>query len=146
MWKTDHRESTWNPILARVAAWENSCKELDTLRASLASALHERNVPSIRRRLSVLEEYGYVNSEGLLGPGRLASEINEGHPFLSTELFLRLQGKSSSWNLVELLTVLAVFLGELGNSDDVAKNKHPSDLNVSAAVRDELLRIGDDWH
>ena len=144
MWKTDHRESTWNPILARVAAWENSCKELDTLRASLASALHERNVPSIRRRLSVLEEYGYVNSEGLLGPGRLASEINEGHPFLSTELFLRLQGKSSSWNLVELLTVLAVFLGELGNSDDVAKNKHPSDLNVSAAVRDELLRIGDD--
>lgn len=144
MWKTDHRESTWNPILARVAAWENSCKELDTLRASLASALHERNVPSIRRRLSVLEEYGYVGTSGLLGPGRLASEINEGHPFLSTELFLRLQGKSSSWNLAELLTVLAVFLGELGNSDDVAKNKHPSDLNVSAAVRDELLRIGDD--
>ena len=145
MWKADHRESTWNPILARVCQWESSCKELETLRATRASALHEINVPSIRRRLSVLEEFGYVNNEGLLtGKGRLASEINEGHSFLSTELFLRMQGNSKAWNLQDLLTVLAVFLGELGDSDDVTKNKHPSELNVSAAIRDELLRIGDD--
>jgi superfamily II RNA helicase len=145
MWKADHRESTWAPILARVSAWQSSCKELDILRESLASALHEINVPSIRRRLLVLEEYGYVDAEGGLCPkGRLASEINEGHPFLSTELFLRLQEKSSSWDLPQLLTILAVFLGELGDSDDMSKNKHPNDLDVSVTVRDELLRIGDD--
>ena len=145
IWKADHRESTWNPILARVSHWESSCKELETLVATRASALREINVPSIRRRLSVLEEFGYVNNEGrLTGKGRLASEINEGHPFLSTELFLRMQGNSKSWNLQDLLTVLAVFLGELGDSDDVTKNKHPSELNVSAAIRDELLRVGDD--
>jgi hypothetical protein len=75
----------------------------------------------------------------------MASEVNEGHPFLMTELFLRLTGNSAPWQLKDLLIVLAVFLGEQrANADDVDKTKHPSDLDVSEKVRDELLRVGAD--
>jgi superfamily II RNA helicase len=70
--------------------------------------------------------------------------VNEGHPFLMTEMFQRMRGKAGEWPLADLLTLLSVFLGELADSEDVEKNKHPKDLNVSVKVRDELLRIGDD--
>ena len=61
-----------------------------------------------------------------------------------TEMFQRLRSKSADWSLTDILIILSLFLGQVSDSDDVDKNKHPKNLNVSEKIRDELLRIGDD--
>jgi len=138
-WKVAHRESLWNPILKRYSYYKECKNELLRLQASYKSLQEETSVPSLHRREAVLQEYGYVGEDGgLTQEGRLASEVNEGHPFLMTELFLRLRGCSSSWKLADLLCILAVFLGE--SRDDIVP-KHPSELSVEQKVRDELLQI-----
>jgi hypothetical protein len=65
--------------------------------------------------------------------------VNEGHPFLMTELFLRLRNRSDAWTLADLLCILAIFLGEHRGGDEMPKS--PSDLEIDTNVRDELLRI-----
>lgn len=144
-WHEEHRESVWKPLLARYKAHKELTLEADRAIARVVDAVDASMCPQIHLRHRVLEEFGYVDClGGLLAPGRLASEINEGHPFLMTEMFQRLRGKSTEWSLTDLLTLLSLFLGELSDSDDVDKNKHPKDLNVSTKIRDELLRIGED--
>jgi superfamily II RNA helicase len=163
-WHEEHRESVWKPILARYKAHKESVVEADRAIGRFVDAVGASLCPQVRVRCRVLEEFGYVTGSGhLSASGRLASEVNEGHPFLMTEMFQRLRGKAAEWPLADLLTLLSLFLGELtdgqqafarsragkrsgelADSEDVDKNKHPKDLNVSAKVRDELLRIGDD--
>jgi superfamily II RNA helicase len=142
-WHGEHKGSQWAPVLVRYTAWLGACEEMRISENRLASLLREKTVPQIQMRQQVLAEYGYVDEAfRASAKGLLASEVNEGHPFLMTELFLRLEGKSAPWLLSDLLTILAVFLGEgRTRSDDVDHNKHPSDLGVGPAVRDELLRI-----
>jgi superfamily II RNA helicase len=102
--------------------------------------LDEQEVPQIRLRQRVLSEYGYVDSAFQVTPkGLLASEVNEGHPFLTTELFLRLEGKATAWSLTELLTILAIFLGDSPRDEVVPI----SQLSVKGSVREELQRIAD---
>ena len=142
-WKVAHRESMWNPILARYNQCkhiEKECEDLDTLRKSLED---EAAVPSLQHRKAVLQEYGYVNEDGSLTElGLLASEINEGHPFLMTELFVRLRNRSDVWTLQELLCILAIFLGENQKADEMPKPV--ADLDIDDKLRGELLRIQKD--
>jgi len=142
-WKVAHRENIWNPIMARYNRYIDCLKECEHLEDIRKSLLYDASVPSLVRRQSVLKEYGYVDENGCLTElGLLASEVNEGHPFLMTELFLRLQNKSKSWELGQLLSILAIFLGEGAKSDEMPK--HPADLDIDKAVCDEILRIGKD--
>ena len=139
-WKVAHRESTWNPVLTRYKVYKDYCKEHAELLCMREALEREATVPSLLRRRVVLEEYGYVNEDGTLSElGLLASEVNEGHPFLMTELFVRLRNCSNAWRLVDLLTILSIFLGEQRSGDEMPKT--PSDLDIDAKVRDELLRI-----
>jgi superfamily II RNA helicase len=138
-WKVAHRESLWNPILNRYSDYKQKKMILNQINSSYKTLQSEMSVPSLHQRQNVLKEYGYVNENGQLSElGLLASEVNEGHPFLMTELFVRLRGYSSSWKLADLLCILSVFLGE--TRDDVV-SKHPGELSVEPKVRDELLRI-----
>jgi len=142
-WKVAHRESQWNPILERYNQYINCVKECEHLEDIRKSLEYEATVPSLRHRQAVLEEYGYVDPKGCLTEfGLLASEINEGQPFLMTELFLRLQNKSKSWELSQLLCILAIFLGESKKSDEMPKD--PADLDIDPFVRNELIRIQKD--
>ena len=88
-------------------------------------------------RHRILEECGYVN-EGVLTPqGLLASEVNEGHPFMMTELFL--QQKLNPLTQIDLLTVMALFLGER-SSDTVQR---PDDLDVPKPVINALWSMSE---
>jgi len=141
-WKDEYRESIWNPLLDRYNSAKMIQTELTDLRKKCIEVSVVESVPSIQCRIRVLEECGYVEGSGsdfLTKAGILASEINEGHPFLMTELFLRLRGRS--YGAKDLLTVLATFLGEREDSEG---NKPLSDLAVSPTVQEELVRIGDD--
>jgi superfamily II RNA helicase len=106
-------------------------------------ANHDHEIPIVHLRCQILEEFGYVKkcdqtgTVTLTSAGKIASEINEGHPFLMTELFLREHSKRTL-TMEELLQVLAVFLGE---REDDEGNVPVGDLKVSEAVKEGLTQI-----
>ena len=165
-WQEEHRGPQWERNLETYRELCRVEKEVEQKRQEYALAVQGgADVPEVRCRLRLLEECGYADSvssnppeletkatsqgQGLTAKGRLASEVNEGHPFLMTSLFLRLCDSLDQWDMQDLLCLLAVFLGEAGDRDDVAGNKVPSDLiGVSAFVKAELRKMDEeaaDW-
>lgn len=139
-WQEDHRGPVWTQAKERYDAWVAVGKDLTEQKAAHA-ALVERgtSVPEVLLRVRLLKEFGYVSSDGSLTlPGRLASEVNEGHPFLMTSFFLRQSEHPMCQQ--ELVTTLALFLGEY-RDDDRETNKCISDLAVSSCVKAELLAL-----
>ena len=135
-WRAEHRESQWNPVLARYKTYKEAGVELAACENRHASLQGERSVPLVQLRQRVLAEYGFLDEAfQVTAKGLLASEVNEGHPFLMTELFGRLQNPLSA---AELLIILAVFLGEGRGAEN---EKPPADLDISAGARAEILRI-----
>ena len=117
-WKDAHKDSIWNPILARYDNWLDLSKK----KARLDEEIHMMNnrfangcnIPIVLARRLLLEECGFVSSCALTPLGRLCSEINEGHPFLMTELYEHQANTLSPLSATDLLTVLALFIGDKG--------------------------------
>lgn len=117
-WKDSHKESIWNPILARYENWLDLSKK----KARLDEEIHKMkdrfangcNIPIVQSRRLLLEECGFVSSLALTPLGRLCSEVNEGHPFLMTELYEHQANTLSPLSAIDLLTVLALFIGDKG--------------------------------
>jgi antiviral helicase SKI2 len=61
LWRAEHRESKWNPILLRYKACCEAAEVLRSCEDRLTSLLQEQTVPQIQLRLRVLAEYGYVD-------------------------------------------------------------------------------------
>jgi superfamily II RNA helicase len=149
-WEDNHRTNIWKPILERFERRRFLQKQLRGLQDACKSGRAEDGVPGrkpdwnhvpgalLRRR--VLEEYGYVSDGRLTLRGRLASEANEAQPFLMTELFLSLKKNLKRCSAAELLTILAIFLGE--PRDDLMPTA-PSGLNVSEFVKSYLWLMVD---
>jgi len=142
-WHEGHRTSIWEPILARFAnkrTLQESLYQIQNTCANMKSYLwpsDDGNMQNTLLRHRILEECGYVN-EGVLTPqGLLASEVNEGHPFMMTELFL--QQKLNPLTQIDLLTVMALFLGER-SSDTVQR---PDDLDVPKPVINALWSMSE---
>jgi superfamily II RNA helicase len=140
-WLDDHRSPLWKSHLDRYSKMtelEGKLSEREEVVARVeAEADHE--IPIVRLRCQILEEFGYVekgdpNSLTLTAAGKIASEINEGHPFLMTELFLRQRSKRTL-TAEELLQVLALFLGE---REDDEGNVPIGELKVANCVKEEL--------
>jgi superfamily II RNA helicase len=120
-WKDDHKDSVWNPILSRYQANIDLTKKKDQLSEEIRRIKNALwpddphtscDIPIVQSRRLLLEECGYVSSsDGIqLTPlGRLASEVNEGHPFLLVELY---NCQTSTLSVTELLSVMALFIGE----------------------------------
>jgi len=141
MWHSEHKESKWNPIFERYKIVQESERTWTSLQEGVEKLLREQDVPLILLRQRILSEYEYVDSAFQVTPrGLLASEVNEGHPFLTTELFLRLEGNAAAWSLPELLTILAIFLGDSPSEEAVPI----PELSVKGSVRAELTHIAHD--
>lgn len=146
-WLEDHPESIWKPRLERYKATKKLEEELQAQRSVCATAEDtladpEKAVPDLPRRLKLLEEFGFVEGGALSSRGRLASEVNEGHPFLLTELFLSLLTPGTPCHpLEDILAVLAVFLGEAAGRDDVEGNRQPADLEGVSDWARETIRF-----
>jgi superfamily II RNA helicase len=139
-WQEDHRGTVWTLAKQRYDEWVVVQKEHASQKEVLDSVLKRgASVPEVLLRARLLEEFGYANSDGTLTvEGRLASEINEGHPFLMTSFFLRQSKQPFAQH--NLLTTLALFLGEGGEREDVL-NKQPADLAVDSCVKGEILAL-----
>jgi len=149
-WHEEHRSSVWDPILERFSKRETLCSSLYKCQTSYKEyekylcddSFSFRNMPCTALRHQILEECGYVVDGHLSPQGLLASEANEGQPFMMTELFLqqsRALSHSAQLSQKELLTTMALFIGEK-RSDDI---QNPNQLNVSKPVIDALWSISD---
>jgi len=144
LWNESHRASIWDPVLLKFSNREKLQQSLSQLHhtcklmeASLWPSEGDHSMPSISLRHRILEEFGYVIDGHLSPHGLLASEINEGHTFMMTQLFLK-ESKSLkplSLSQKNILTCLSVFLGE--KRDDAVQNPH--DLNVDKEVIESIL-------
>jgi superfamily II RNA helicase len=151
-WHEEHRPSVWDPILERFSKRETLCSSLYRCETSCRDSDAEkekylcddsfssRNMPCTALRHQILEECGYVVDGRLSPQGLLASEANEGQPFMMTELFLQ-QSKALSLGQKELLTTMALFIGE--KKSDHGQIQNPNNLNVSKPVIDALWSISD---
>lgn len=142
-WNDEHPPAKWNGVLERYRRWEELAEQVANSCTAPVGAEAEAHVAL---RLRVLSECGYVESGGekeagsLTPLGRLASEVNEGHPFLMAELFGRMRVAVPT--VENLLCILATFVGESSRNDEVAKS--PDQLKVSKEVCAELWRLDAD--
>jgi len=118
-WKQDYVKLRWVSLFDQYQQYIEFEKKKQGLRnasSGLRSSLID--IPEVVLRFRVLEEFEYVTYENdvytLTEKGRLASECNEGHPFLLTEYMLYLERIKSitPYTLQDVLTTLAIFLGE----------------------------------
>ena len=135
-WKDTHKESIWNPILARYDNWLDLSKK----KARLDEEIHKMkavwdanvcNIPIVQARRLLLEECGFVTSGAslqLTPLGRLCSEVNEGHPFLMTELYEHQANTLSPLSATDLLTVLALFIGDKGGKPSLSVSKEVDEV------------------
>lgn len=138
LWKQSHKDSVWKSVYD---TYQGRCKlerEMENLcnirmKYIRRSTNMEEALPLVSLRLKVLEEYGYVKDGAVTQKGSLASEVNEGHPFLMTEFVLRIDNYSklskpeSGQSLDEILTVLATFVGEAKEGTYISDTNWPSD-------------------
>ena len=152
-WNEEHPAAKWNATLERYRRWEELREQAANSCIAPIGAEAEAHVAL---RLLVLEACGYVESgietkagtgietKGTLTPsGRLASEVNEGHPFLMAELFGRMRAAETLPTVDDLLCILATFVGEGGREKDTVP-KSPNLLKVSKEVCAELWRLDAD--
>ena len=149
-WLSEHKDAVWAPILASY----DKKKELYRKKSLCQEEVRRTtdvlwppddatscNIPTVLARRRLMEEFGYVDG-GLTYIGRLASEVNEGHPFLMAELFSNQTTTLSPLSAKELLVVLALFIGE-GREENLFTSHSISYLNVSKGISDVLARLDD---
>jgi superfamily II RNA helicase len=147
-WHEGHRTSVWEPVLARFAKLKTLQKSLyqiqnicENMKVSLWPSEDDGNMRNTLLRHRILEECGYVNNGRLSPHGLLASEVNEGHPFMMTQLFLQQQNGLIPLSHKDLLIVLALFLGEKKN--DAVKSPNNLNQNISKDVIDTLWNMSE---
>ena len=121
-WKDSHKESVWDPKLAkylcRMDLQEKKRRLEEDIDMMLSRFSNGCNIPIVQARRLLLEECGFLSCEHqsltLTPLGRLCSEVNEGHPFLMTELYEHQTKTLSPLCALDLLTVLALFIGDKG--------------------------------
>jgi superfamily II RNA helicase len=79
-----------------------------------------------------------LKSDALLEKGILATEINEGHPLLMTELFTSKAGHALTGP--ELATLLSVFLEDFDKDSPYSLDE----LDIPSSVKDAALGVSDD--
>jgi len=149
-WTDEHKAAVWGPILASYDKQRELYRKKGQCEEELRRTMDvlwppddatSCNIPTVLARRRLMEEFGYVNG-GLTYLGRLASEVNEGHPFLMAELFTNQTTTLSPLSVRELLVVLALFIGE-GREENLFTSHSISYLNVSKEVGIVLARMDD---
>jgi len=148
-WKQDHKDSVWKHTFEQFQMLYALREKLQKLRNIHTDYLKRDShfdthaLPSVSLRMRVLEEFEYVKEGQVTAKGRLASEVNEGHPFLLTEFVLR-QHRNPSLSLVEFITVLSIFVGESNKPDHICG--HNSRLEEFMLIKKDSLRGKESEH
>jgi superfamily II RNA helicase len=145
-WKDEHTGVRWDSLwrlYPQAKKLETEALEAETYKKEL-----ESYTSSIQPLVNFLRATGFLQDttsqaedltrDSLTEKGILATEINEGHPLLMTELYI--QNLCEGLSAEEIVCVLAGFLQEGGDDE-----KQPSveRLQVSSAIKETLYKISD---
>ena len=118
----------WNKAWADYHLYKTLCVQGDDLNYDIG--LLENHKDSIQPSIQFLYKMGYITNENpntitiadLTMKGILATEVNEGHPILMTELYTQRLLHDMPGN--ELVAILACFVGDKSTNNSVS-NGHP---------------------
>ena len=138
-WKQEHSGARWD-ILAK--AYPNYRKNIADIQ-SQKQYIHslEAHKESVEPIIAFLKSHGFLTEgpltkDSLTERGILATEINEGHPLLMTELYL--SGHCADLAPEEIIAVLACFMGE----DKKDTQPALSTLSIPKKVKEILYGLG----
>jgi superfamily II RNA helicase len=108
VWKNKHRGAMWDNGWKIYQGWRQTESKIEDLRKHIANA--GRVAEPVQARLAYLEQTGFLKDGQLTQLGRMAAEINEGHPLVMARAFHDkvLHGCAPH----ELVATLASFVGE----------------------------------
>lgn len=130
--------------------WANAIKmytQIMTLQASHERLIQDKHTleahtDHVMPALQFLRSAGLLEGTTLTLRGILASEINEGHPIMMSELFLR--GSASSLSGEELVGVLASFLEGEEKADEAQRQATIESLvHASPAIQSALYALNE---
>ncbi len=133
-WKNKHMGPRWEEAWKKLQAMNKVKAAVTSLEDDIA---HLKSVLDgavlVEKSQVFLKKAGFICADGRLErKGTLATEINEGHPILATELYL--SGMLDSLSGPEIMSVLAAFISE-GQDEEKAGFYSARDLNVTDGVR-----------
>jgi superfamily II RNA helicase len=145
MWKNKCFGPGWESVWKRWPQHKQLTLELKE-ESTLLAAL-ESHTDTIQPLVELLQTHGFLAGAGqaaeltkehLTAKGTMATEINEGHPLLMTELYSR--KLAHELTAEQILTVLTGFLQEEGDPD---KAPILEKLRIPEEVREVLYKISD---
>lgn len=87
-WEEEHTDASWTHALKSWLAERTALNEVQHLSLQIHTASAVSPEMCLNPVLKSLEEQGYLSEMHLTQKGILATEVNEGNPFLMTELYL----------------------------------------------------------
>jgi superfamily II RNA helicase len=135
-WEDEHRGETWKRQEGRWKQSKDLAKQVALLETDLVQMTENRGNANIW--ISVLQDAGFLDAEKNLTPkGVLATECNEGHALLCSEMFQRGIHKGLSGH--ELVTVLACFMTDKENENSPSIKE----LAIPITAKEVLYNISD---
>ncbi len=145
-WKDEHAGVRWETLWklypqakkleAEMQQAQNYKRELESYTASIQPLVLFLQATGYLKDTS--EKPEELTRDSLTEKGILATEINEGHPLLMTELYV--QGFCADLSPEEIVCVLAGFLQEGGDDE---KQPTVERLQVSSTIKETLYKISD---
>lgn len=138
-WKQEHSGARWDILSKAYPVYRKNIADIQSQKHYIHSL--ESHKESVEPIISFLKSHGFLTEgpltkDSLTERGILATEINEGHPLLMTELYL--SGHCADLAPKEIIAVLACFMGE----DKKDTQPALSTLSIPKKVKEILYGLG----
>ena len=138
-WKQEHSGARWDLVIKAYPIYRRNIADIQSHKEYIHSL--EAHKESVEPIIAFLKSHdflteGPLTKDSLTERGILATEINEGHPLLMTELYL--SGHCAELTPEEIIAVLACFMGE----DKKDTQPALSTLSIPKKVKEILYGLG----
>jgi superfamily II RNA helicase len=137
-WQNGHMGPRWKHLEHLWPEYQAAERELAAAEKAVVMAKAEKEI--IWEQLGVLRELGFVESAKLTLLGRMATEVNEGHPIIMPLIYRN--GICNDLTAEEILSVLAVFASDSNRDDAPTLEELSIPLSVLNAVKN-VQKIAD---
>ena len=138
-WKQEHSGARWDVLAKAYPVYRRTIADIQSQKEYIQSL--EAHKESVEPIIAFLTSRGFLTEgpltkDSLTERGILATEINEGHPILMTELYL--SGHCADLEPEEIIAALACFMGE----DKKDTQPALSTLSIPKKVKEILYGLG----
>lgn len=138
-WKQEHSGARWDVLSKAYPVYRKNIADIQSQKQYIQ--MLEAHKESVEPIIAFLTSHGFLTKgpltkDSLTERGILATEINEGHPLLMTELYL--SGHCADLAPEEIIAVLACFMGE----DKKDTQPALSTLSIPKKVKEILYGLG----